>query len=189
MADDVFELIEPKFPDQGGVMHSNKDQNYRFNTVNKFQDGTYRFIVATDIIARGLDIAGVSHVINFDTPDVPEDYIHRIGRTGRADRKGISITFTTEKEQAYKTPIEELMNYKIPVHPLPDHLEISTELTLDERPKRNTKEIIVKAPKREDVGAAFHEKSAKRQKVNVKVKHSDKMMAKYGRPLKRKPKK
>ena len=189
MADDVFELIEPKFSGECGVMHSNKDQNYRFNTVNKFEDGTYRFIVATDIIARGLDIAGVSHVINFDTPDVPENYMHRIGRTGRADRKGIAITFTTEKELPYKTAIEELMNYKIPVLPLPTHLDISTELHIDEKPKKNTKEIIVKAPKRENVGAAFHEKSAKRQKVNVKVKHSDKMMAKYGKPLKRKPKK
>lgn len=189
MADDVFELIEHKFMGECGVMHSNKDQNYRFNTVNKFEDGTYRFIVSTDIIARGLDIAGVSHVINFDTPDDPENYIHRIGRTGRADRKGIAITFTTEKEQEYKKNIEALMNYTIPVHPLPAHLEISTDLHYDEKPKKNTKEIIVKAPKRENVGAAFHEKSAKRQKVNVKVKHSDKMMAKYGKPLKRKPKK
>lgn len=189
MADDVFELIEHKFMGQCGVMHSNKDQNYRFNTVNKFEDGTYRFIVSTDIIARGLDIAGVSHVINFDTPDEPENYIHRIGRTGRADRKGIAITFTTEKEQEYKKNIEALMNYTIPVHPLPAHLEISTDLHPDEKPKKNTKEIIVKAPKRENVGAAFHERSAKRQKVNVKVKHSDKMMAKYGKPIKRKPKK
>lgn len=189
MADDVFEVMEQRFPGEVGVMHSNKDQNARFNTVNRFQDGTYRFIIATDIIARGIDVAGVSHVINFDTPDTPENYIHRIGRTGRADRKGIAITFTTEKEQQFRDAIEDLMKYKIPVRPLPDHLEISTELHIDEKPKKNTKEIFVPLPKVEDKGAAFHEKSAKRQKVNVKVRHVDKMREKYGKPQKRKPKK
>lgn len=189
MADDVYELIEPKFSGEIGVIHSNKDQNQRFNTVNRFQEGVYRAIIATDIIARGLDIAEVSHVINFDTPDEPENYIHRIGRTGRADKKGIAITFTTEKEMPLRDAIEQFMNFRIPVRPLPDHLEISTELTKDEKPQKNTKEIIVRAPKREDVGAAFHERSAKRQKVNVKVRHTDKMKAKYGKPQKRKPKK
>ncbi len=189
MADDLYEQLEPKFTGALGVIHSNKDQNHRFNTVNQFQAGVYRFIIATDIIARGLDVAEVTHVINFDTPDVPENYMHRIGRTGRADKKGISITFTTEKEQEYKTAIETLMNYKIPVLPLPDHLEISTELTNDEMPKVHMKEIFVKIPKRENVGAAFHEKSAKRQKVNVKVKYSDILKKKYKKPLKRKPKK
>ena len=189
MADDVFEVMEQRFPGETGVMHSNKDQNARFNTVNRFEDGTYRFIIATDLIARGIDVAGVSHVINFDTPDTPENYIHRIGRTGRADRKGIAITFTTEKEIPFRDAIEDLMKYKIPVHPLPDHLEISTELHIDEKPKKNTKEIFVPLPKNEEKGAAFHEKSAKRQKVNSKVRHVDKMREKYGKPQKRKPKK
>ena len=189
MADDVYEQLEPKFNEEMGVIHSNKDQNFRFNTVNQFQAGTYRFIIATDIIARGLDISEVTHVINFDTPDIPENYIHRIGRTGRADKKGISITFTNEKEEAYKAAIEELMNYKIPTLPLPDHLEISTELTYDEQPKGNLKEIQLKIPKRENVGAAFHEQSAKRMKNPTKMKHSDKMKLKYKKPIKRKPKK
>lgn len=189
MADDVYEQLEPKFNEEMGVIHSNKDQNFRFNTVNQFQSGTYRFIIATDIIARGLDISEVTHVINFDTPDIPEDYMHRIGRTGRADKKGISITFTNEKEEPYKAAIEELMNYKIPTLSLPDHLEISTELTYEEQPKGNLKEIFVKIPKRENVGAAFHERSAKRMKDPTKIKHSDKMKLKYKKPIKRKPKK
>ena len=189
MADDIYEQLEPKFPETVGVIHSNKEQNHRFNTVNKFQDGTYRFIIATDIIARGLDISEVTHVINFDTPDVPENYIHRIGRTGRADKKGVSITFITEKEKEYQVAIEDLMKYKIPMLPLPPHLEISDVLTEDEKPKVRMKEIFVKAPKRENVGAAFHEKLEKNKKVNVKVKYSDKMKLKYKKPIKRKPKK
>ena len=189
MADRLYERIEQEFPDQGGVIHSNKSQNHRFNTVNQFQDGNYRFIIATDIIARGIDISEVSHVINFDTPDIPEAYIHRIGRTGRADKKGISITFTTEKEKEYLEKIEGLMNYVIPVAPLPDDLEISDVLTDDELPKVHMKEIQLKRPKLVERGAAFHEKSAKNKKVNIKIKHSDKMMMKYGKPKTRGQKK
>jgi len=189
MADQVFEQIEDQFPDQGGVIHSNKSQNHRFNTVNQFQDGNYRFIIATDIIARGIDIAEVSHVINFDTPEVPEAYIHRIGRTGRADKNGISITFVTEKEKEYLAQIEALMNYTIPVAPMPEEVEISDILTEDELPKVRMKEIQIRVPKVENRGAAFHEKLAKNKKVNIKIKHSDKMMAKYGKPKTRGQKK
>lgn len=189
MADQLFEQLEPKFPGAAGVIHSNKEQNYRFNTVNQFHAGNYRFIIATDIVARGLDISEVSHVINFDTPDVPEAYIHRIGRTGRADRKGIAITFVTEKEKEYLEKIEALMNYTVSVLPLPEDLEISAMLTPDEMPKVRMKEIQLKVPKRENVGAAFHEKLKKNQKVNIKIKHSEKMMKKYGKPQKRAPKK
>jgi ATP-dependent RNA helicase RhlE len=157
--------------------------------VQQFQAGTYRFIIATDIIARGLDISQVTHVINFDTPPIPEDYIHRIGRTGRAERKGIAITFITEKEKEYQEAIEALMNYKIPILPLHDDLEISDVLTEYENPKVRMKELNAKLPSIEGRGAAFHEKLEKNKKVNVKVRHADKMRAKYGKPKKRKPKK
>ncbi len=189
LADQLYEQLEPKFPGKAGVIHSNKEQNHRFNTVNQFQAGNYRFIIATDIIARGLDIAEVTHVINFDTPEVPENYMHRIGRTGRADKKGISITFITEKEKEYQAKIESLMNYRIPILSLPEDLEISEVLTEDEQPKVRMKEIQIKLPKREDSGPAFHEKSAKNKKVNAKVKHSDLMKKKYKKPIKRAPKK
>lgn len=189
LADMVYNEVEPEFTGTVGVIHSNKDQNNRFNTVNQFQAGNFRFIIATDIIARGLDIAEVSHVINFDTPDVPENYIHRIGRTGRADKKGISITFITEKEKENQAAIEELMHFKIPILELPEALELSEVLTEDEKPKVRMKEIQIRLPKREESGPAFHQKSLKNQKVNVKVKHSDKMKAKYGKPKKRPPKK
>ena len=185
LADDLFDEISPKYPEQVGVIHSNKSQNHRFNTVNQFQEGNYRFIIATDIIARGIDISEVSHVINFDTPDVPEAYMHRIGRTGRADKKGISITFTTEREMESLEAIEALMNYKIPVVPLPKELAISEVLTDDELPKVRMKETLIQLPNIREGGGAFHEKLEKNKKKNVKVKHTDKMMQKYGKKLTR----
>jgi len=189
LADELYAQLEPKFPGVVGVIHSNKEQNHRFNTVKKFHEGNYRFIIATDIVARGIDIAEVTHVINFDTPEVPENYIHRIGRTGRADKKGIAITFITEKENSVQEAIETLMKYKIPMLPLPEHLEISDVLTDDEKPKVHMKIIQFKVPKKEEVGPAFHEKSAKNQKVNFIVRKKDRMMKKYGKPITRGQKK
>ena len=168
-----------------GVIHSNKEQNHRFNTVKQFKEGAYRFIIATDIVARGIDIAEVTHVINFDTPDVPENYIHRIGRTGRFDKKGIAITFTTEKELPFINSIEGLMKYQIPVLTLPESLIISSDLTEDEMPKVYIKIPDFKIKKKDEAGPAFHEKSAKNLKVNVRISRKDIMMKKYGKPIKK----
>ncbi len=189
LADDLYEEISLKFPDEAGVIHSNKAQNNRFNTIKNFRDGVYRFIIATDVVARGIDISEVSHVINFDVPEEREAYIHRIGRTGRADRKGISITFMTEKERPLMEAIEELMKYKVPVTHLPDHLEISDVLTDDEKPKVRMRETLIALPKPEESGGAFHQKLAKNMKVNVKVSHKEKMRLKYGKPKSRGQKK
>lgn len=189
MADQLFENMESKFPGTAGVIHSNKEQNHRFNTVKQFKEGNYRFIIATDIVARGIDVAEVSHVINFDMPEEPENYMHRIGRTGRADKDGIAISFITEKEKAYQNTIESLMHYKIPMLPLPAELVISDVLTEDEKPKVYVKEIQLKIPKKVDVGPSFHEKSAKNQKVNFTMSRKDKMMKKYGKPKTRGQKK
>ncbi len=189
LADQLYEQLEPKFPGTVGVIHSNKEQNHRFNTVKQFKDGTYRFIIATDIVARGIDIAEVTHVINLDVPDSPENYIHRIGRTGRADKKGIAISFITEKEKPLLAAIEALMKYQVRLSPLPAGLIISDELTEDEKPKVFMKTDIIKPKKKEERGASFHEKSAKNSKVNVIVKHKDRMMKKYGKPIKRGAKK
>jgi ATP-dependent RNA helicase RhlE len=189
LADLLYEQLEPKFPGLVGVIHSNKEQNHRFNTVKQFKEGNYRFIIATDIVARGIDIAEVTHVINYDTPAVPENYIHRIGRTGRADKKGISITFITEKEKPFQEAIEGLMKYTIPLQPLPNHLVISDVLIDDEKPKLYVKIIEVKHTKKEESGPSFHEKSAKNSKVNFVVRRKDRMMKKYGKPKTRGQKK
>ncbi len=189
LADQLYDQLIEKFPEIVGVIHSNKKQNYRFNTVNQFKAGVFKYIISTDVMARGIDVAEVTHVINFDTPDVPENYIHRIGRTGRADKKGIAITFITPKEIKEQAAIEALMKQAIPIVNLPEDLIISDILTEDEKPKVRMKIIQVKVPKKEESGPAFHEKSAKNQKVNVRKNHKDAMMKKYGKPKKRGAKK
>ncbi|MFM9910158.1 MAG: DEAD/DEAH box helicase [Chitinophagaceae bacterium] len=189
LADQLYEEMESQFPGIVGVIHSNKEQNHRFDSVKQFKEGNYRFLIATDIVARGIDIAEVTHVINFNTPEVPENYIHRIGRTGRADKKGISITFITEKEKPFMAAIEKLMKCQVPVLPLPVNLSISQVLTEDEKPKVFMKTIQIKVPKKEEVGPSFHPKSAKNSKVNFIVRKKDRMMKKYGKPIKRGAKK
>jgi len=185
LADQLFEKLNEKFPETVGVIHSNKEQNHRFNTVKQFKAGVYKYLIATDVMARGIDVAEVTHVINFDTPDVPENYIHRIGRTGRADKKGISITFITEKEKVLQKAIETLMKQEIPMLALPTDLEISAILTEDEKPKVRMKIIQIKVPKKEESGPAFHEKSAKNSKVNVRKNRKEIMQKKYGKPISR----
>ena len=189
LADQLYGQLELGYLNKIGVIHSNKEQNHRFNTVRQFHEGNYRILIATDIIARGLDVAEVSHVINFDIPEIPENYIHRIGRTGRADKRGIAISFITEKEHGFLEEIEGLMNYEIPKLPLPENLKVSEILTPDEEPKIFMKSIDIKLPKRDSVGAAFHEKLDKNKKVNVRRNHAQEKMQKYGRPIKRSGKK
>jgi ATP-dependent RNA helicase RhlE len=185
LADQLYERMATVFPNEAGVIHSNKEQNHRFNTVNEFQKGNYRFIIATDIIARGLDIAQVTHVINFDIPEVPENYIHRIGRTGRMDKKGIAISFITETEKPSLQKAEELMKYEIPLLDLPNEVEVSEVLTDEEKPSVYMKVFETKLPAKVADSGAFHEKSAKNSKVNHIVPHKDRMMKKYGKPIKR----
>ena len=183
LADQLHENIAEKFTEQIGIIHSNKSQNHRFDTVAKFKDGTYRILIATDIIARGIDISEVSHVINFDTPDTPENYIHRIGRTGRADKKGISITFITPSEQPYQEAIEQLMNRPIPMADLPETLVLSTELTEDEMPKQTiTRNIFERLPIKQISQGAFQEKKEKNKKTNFHLTRGMKQKLKYGKP-------
>lgn len=189
LADALYEQLGLEMPGQVGVIHSNKAQNHRFEAVEQFKTGTHRVLIATDIIARGIDVADVSHVINFDLPDLPESYIHRIGRTGRADRKGIALSFVTPADAERQTAIEALMNYAVPQLPSPPELVISDELTDDEKPTVYMKTVGVNVTKREDVGPAFHEKLDKNKKVNVRRDHAAEKRLKYGRPIKRSGKK
>ena len=138
LADFVLESLEEDFPDQFGAIHSNKTQNYRLNTMELFQNGELRGIVTTDIMARGLDISDITHVINLQFPETSEQYIHRIGRTGRADKEGIAISFIVQIEER--------------------RLEF-------EKDQKKVK-FLLKRPKKEG-GDAFHEKSDKNKKVNL----------------------
>ncbi len=148
-----------------GVIHSNKSQNLRIGTLEKFHRGDISYLVATDIVARGLDVSDVSHVINFDFPDEPVDYIHRIGRTGRAEKAGVAISFINEKEQTYQMLVEELMSKAIPLLPLPEDLPISPVYTEEERPSLFDLPYLRK-PKKKSGGGAFHEKKKIYAKTN-----------------------
>ncbi|WP_348535555.1 DEAD/DEAH box helicase [Portibacter lacus] len=184
-ADKLFDELDPTFPEQIGVIHSNKSQNYRFNSVNSFTSGEYRLLIATDIVARGIDVSEVSHVINFDIPDEAENYIHRIGRTGRADKKGIAISLVTETEEEYLANIEALMKFAIPLNKMPEHVEISDVLIDEELPKIIMKNVVVPRATKAEAGAAFHEKKDKNKKTNQKLNRAEKMKLKYKKPIKR----
>lgn len=182
LADALYDEIAPQFIDQIGLIHSNKSQNNRFEALRNFKEGNHRMLIATDIVARGLDISDVSHVVNFDVPEVAENYMHRIGRTGRADKNGVSITFITKADAEYRESIEALMNRKIPIVKMPAEVVVSKELTDDEMPKVMMKNTLVSIPKKAEGGAAFHEKKDKNKKVNMKVRRAESMKLKYKKP-------
>ncbi len=184
MADRLYKQLEEAFPHQSDVIHSNKSQNYRLNSIGRFAEGKVRMLVATDLMARGLDIDDITHVINVDVPVYPENYLHRIGRTGRAEKQGQTLLLHTPKEIDAVTALEELMEMKIPVISLPEDIEISKELTPEERPE--AKEIF--NPHRwnkndEDApGPAFHEKSEKNKKTNLGGSYRREIAKKYKKP-------
>jgi len=165
-ADRLFNAMEDGFDHEICIIHSNKSQNYRIRSIEEFDEGINRIMISTDVMTRGLDLDRISHVINFDTPSFPENYMHRIGRTGRASEQGATILFSTEKELPFKAAIEELMDYKIPELPFPTNVAISKELIPDERPD----DFIVlnenRNSKLKEGGSGFHEKKAKNKKVN-----------------------
>ena len=110
------------------AMHSDRSQSEREEALTGFRDGKYEVLVATDIAARGLDIAGVTHVINFDVPQHPEDYVHRIGRTGRAQKEGDALTIFTAEDVQHVQAIERFIGQPIPRVKLPTFNYLYTQL-------------------------------------------------------------
>jgi ATP-dependent RNA helicase RhlE len=182
MADRLFDRLEELFPSQACVIHSNKTQNYRLRSIEQFREGENRLLVATDVMARGLDIEGISHVINFDTPSFPENYMHRIGRTGRAEKQGHTLLFSTEKEQDGLERIEALMQMSIDTLELPESVEISTELIDEERNEIKERYNPIKRRDEDAPGPAFHEKKDKNKKENLGGSYKFKIAAKYKKP-------
>ena len=181
-ADYLFKHLEEVFGSETCVIHSNKTQNYRIRSIKQFDEGNNRILVATDVMARGLDFDNVSHVINFDTPEFPENYMHRIGRTGRVEKIGKTILLSTEKEQQAKKAIETLMDFEIPVLNLPEEVEISKQLTEDERPKEEKEQSRNRSGLEYVPGPAFHEKSEKNKKVNLGGSYRREIAKKYKKP-------
>jgi len=165
ISDMLHTRIEEMFEGQFGVIHSNKSQNYRLSTMAEFQEGNLRGLITTDIMARGLDISNISHVINFELPELPELYMHRIGRTGRADATGTAISFVTPREEEFKIEAEVLMNQELKIADFPEEVEISSKLIEPEKDRQPIK-FLMKKPKLDGDGA-FHEKSKKNKKVNL----------------------
>ncbi|MCT2560609.1 DEAD/DEAH box helicase [Chryseobacterium herbae] len=163
-SDLLFAKIDELFPEQFDVIHSNKSQNYRLKAMKRFENEEVRGLITTDVMARGLDISNITHVINFETPEIPEQYIHRIGRTGRADKDGKAITFVTKKEEAYVLDIELLMDKDLKFTDFPAEVKINPKKIASEEDV-----IIMKNPaqvKLYEGGGAFHEKKDKNKKEN-----------------------
>ncbi|MDX2301330.1 MAG: DEAD/DEAH box helicase [Microscillaceae bacterium] len=168
-ADNIYKFLERKLKeDQIKVIHANKGQNTRINAMQAFKNGEVRVLVATDVVARGIDVSLVSHVINFDVPMIYEDYIHRIGRTGRAEESGEAFSLVTKADLYHITKIEALMNQKIPEIPLPENLQITP--TPREEEQAMLREIDYQKKKENpDYQGAFHEKKiSKTKKTSAK---------------------
>ncbi|MCZ4320013.1 DEAD/DEAH box helicase [Aequorivita viscosa] len=178
-ADLLFDILDEFFGSEVAVIHSNKTQNYRIRSIENFNTEKTRILVTTDVMARGLDLDLISHVINFDTPNFPENYMHRIGRTGRAEQEGTAILLYTQKEEAAKNAIEDLMDFKIEVLDFPKEVEISKQLTYEEQPQI----VEINNPSNvEEAGPAFHEKKEKNKKENQGGSYKRTIKQKYKKP-------
>lgn len=165
-ADRITDKLADVWKDELSIIHSNKAQNTRLNALKALKEGRSRILVSSDVAARGIDVQDISHVINFDIPFEPEEYIHRIGRTGRAGKDGVAISFVGEKEIPLFENIQKLVGNEIEEVPFPDNVAIS-EVLLDEE-KVQTRNIAYQNSSKPEGGGAFHAKSAKNSKTPQK---------------------
>jgi ATP-dependent RNA helicase RhlE len=159
-ADNVFKYLERKNLGPAKVIHSNKGQNSRMNAMSEFKEGDVRVLVTTDVSSRGIDVSEISHVINFDVPHVYEDYVHRIGRTGRAQKEGKAITMANKSELYHIDKIEELIRQKITQHPLPSTVTVEKTPFVEEQEMDRAIDHQ-KRQENPDFKGAFHEKKAR----------------------------
>lgn len=160
-AENVYKFLLRKVVDtnQVRVIHANKGQNTRINSMEAFKEGNIKVLVATDVASRGIDVAEVSHVINFDVPLIYEDYVHRIGRTGRANHTGQAITFMTPPEEYHVKKIETIIRMTIPREAVPSIVEMAE--TPAEENQAMLREIDEQRKKEDPTfRGAFHEKKS-----------------------------
>ncbi|MDN5287410.1 MAG: rhlE 1 [Mucilaginibacter sp.] len=181
-AEDVYKFLLRKYGEGGvKVLHANKGQNTRINSINAFKNDEVKILVATDVASRGIDVSDVSHVINFDVPVVIEDYVHRIGRTGRALQSGEAITFCGPAEEYYLKKIEKLIKQSIPVSTVPDDVFIE-ETGYDERQEQNKEIDLQKRKDDPDFKGAFHEKKTLNQRKKFDAAKDKARYGKGGKP-------
>lgn len=184
-AENIYKFLKRKVvnEEEVRVIHANKGQNTRINSMEAFKDGNVRLLIATDVAARGIDVSQVSHVINFDVPLIYEDYVHRIGRTGRANQEGNAITFMTIADEYHIAKIETIIRMKIPRVPLP--AEIDVPETPFEEQQEYLREIDAQRKKEDPTfKGAFHEKKNKKvvnSKPTKKTSTPTKKHKKYDR--------
>lgn len=139
-ADSVAGLLESGDHDKVAVMHSDIRQSDRMKALQGFKDGNYEVLVATDVAARGIDISNVTHVINYRVPENPEDYVHRIGRTGRAEQEGDAFTLLTADELDFATSVERFIDKTIARRKLED-FEYTYTALLDDAPRKSIRRV------------------------------------------------
>ncbi|MEX2511806.1 MAG: DEAD/DEAH box helicase [Cyclobacteriaceae bacterium] len=189
-AESVFHYLQKKQPGSIRVIHANKGQNTRINSMEEFKKGNVKILVATDVAARGLDISMVSHVINFDVPLIYEDYVHRIGRTGRAENKGNAITFINPAEEFHFDKIEAIIRMKVDALNIPEDIPV-LETPFAEKQEYEREIDNQKKGADPDFKGAFHEKKfpgqarpkkeTKRGNKNSKAKRNRNQMKSRGK--------
>ena len=144
-------------------LHGDLHQSTRMEVLNSFKNGDTKILVASDVAARGLDIPDVGHVFNFDVPSNPEDYVHRIGRTGRAGKEGTSFTLSTQADKKYLDGLLKFLDKKIPLYKIPD--EILEGKKTHSKPQSDEKKRSHKAPnKKVENNSPRNEKSENKNK-------------------------
>lgn len=168
---------------EANAIHGNKSQPQRQRALDEFRRGKARILIATDVAARGIDIPGVSHVINYELPNVPEQYVHRIGRTARAGRDGVAIAFCAEDERAYLKDIRRVTGAELERLPLPENFRAVVEGVGPTKPApRGATRVSKKKIRPKPVGGEAADKPKNKPKSKPKNKHSGRKGRPQGKP-------
>ncbi|MFY9153852.1 MAG: DEAD/DEAH box helicase, partial [Prolixibacteraceae bacterium] len=170
-AEMVYKIIKRRSEGEKRILHSNKGQSTRLNAINAFKSGIIRVLITTDISSRGIDVDMVSHVINFDLPNKQEDYVHRIGRTARANNVGTAISLVNPAEELKLKQIEQLIRMEIP------RLELPADLDLVATKKEESQDQLREIDRQKRAAdpsfkGAFHEKKFVPGRDNKKEKRN-----------------
>lgn len=186
----LYKLLKKGFDVE--AFHSDLEQAEREKIMSDFKNKAVKILIGTDIISRGIDVVGIELVINYDTPSDPEDYVHRVGRTARADKEGEAITFVNPKDQHKFVRIEKLIGMNVTQNPLPDQMEKGPEY-LGEKPKKdfsrsepevqnNKNKKKKKKPSSQTQGEAVQRSINKPEPKSTKPQNTGEVIASHAEP-------